>query len=122
MVERSVVPVRFEREQMEALGLLPEIQPRYRSAYFKHIFSGGYASWYNCYVISDVMATDGFIPFEENGIYDPGVAEKLRRIYESGFTVPPMELYEDYMGRAPRIDALLRHRGLDQDSPAQATT
>ncbi len=36
----------FEKQQMDKLGLIPQIAPRYRSTYCQHIFSGGYSAGY----------------------------------------------------------------------------
>ncbi|MEZ4270523.1 MAG: M3 family metallopeptidase [Myxococcota bacterium] len=107
-------PATFEKQLADELRLLPEIQPRYRTAYFKHIFNGGYTAWYNAYLYSDILARDAFVPFEKRGLYDKQTAQGFRKIISSGFTVPPKDLYFNYRGAEPSIDALLRHRGLDE--------
>ncbi|NQZ77005.1 MAG: peptidase M3, partial [Ekhidna sp.] len=105
----------FEEAALTRIGLIDEIAPRYRSTYFAHIFAGGYASGYYAYVHSAVLDSDGFEAFEESGdIFNPELAAKLRtHVYEKGSTEEAMELYKQFRGREPKIDALLKVRGLD---------
>ena len=105
----------FEAASLAKIGLIDEIAPRYRSTYFAHIFSSGYASGYYSYVHSAVLDSDGFEAFKEAGnVFDPKLAAKLRmHVYEKGSTEEAMELYKQFRGRAPKIDALLKVRGLD---------
>jgi peptidyl-dipeptidase Dcp len=105
----------FEKASMEKIGLIDEIAPRYRSTYFAHIFSGGYATGYYGYIYSAVLDSDGFEAFKEAGnVFDPELAEKLRtNVYEKGSTEEAMALYTKFRGSEPQIDALLKVRGLD---------
>lgn len=105
----------FEEASMTKIGLIEEIAPRYRSTYFAHIFSGGYAAGYYSYVHSAVLDSDGFEAFKETGdVFNPELAAKLRtHVYEKGSTEEAMELYTQFRGRQPKIDALLKVRGLD---------
>ncbi|NRB61304.1 MAG: M3 family metallopeptidase [Winogradskyella sp.] len=105
----------FEKSSMEKIGLIEEIAPRYRSTYFSHIFAGGYASGYYSYVHSAVLDSDGFEAFKETGdVFNPELAAKLRtHVYEKGSTEEAMDLYTQFRGRQPKIDALLKVRGLD---------
>jgi peptidyl-dipeptidase Dcp len=60
-----------------------------------------------------VLDADGFEAFEEAGDpFDPALAARLKAIYEAGDTVEPMALYVAFRGREPKVDALLRKRGL----------
>lgn len=108
-------PAQFEKDAMNKIGLIPEIAPRYRSTYFSHIFAGGYAAGYYSYVHSAVLDSDGYQAFEESGdIFNQELAEKYRtHILEKGGTEEAMTLYKKFRGRAPKIDALLKARGLD---------
>ncbi|WP_108809037.1 M3 family metallopeptidase [Aquimarina spinulae] len=105
----------FEEASLAKIGLINEIAPRYRSTYFAHIFAGGYASGYYSYVHSAVLDSDGFEAFKEAGnVFDSELAAKLRtHVYEKGSTEEAMELYKQFRGRQPKIDALLKVRGLD---------
>lgn len=104
----------FEKQVSEALGLPAELTYRYRSPYFKHIFgSDGYASGYYTYLWAEVLDSDGFELFKEKGIFDPETAQKFKEnVLEKGGSVDPMELYVNFRGHEPSVDALLRNRGL----------
>jgi oligopeptidase A len=80
---------------------------------FSHIFAGGYAAGYYSYKWAEVLSADAFSKFEENGIFDreTGIAF-LQAILEKGGSKEPMELFVDFRGREPEIDALLRHSGI----------
>jgi oligopeptidase A len=80
---------------------------------FTHVFSGGYAAGYYSYKWAEVLSADAFSAFEETGIFDRDTGSKfLRSILEQGGSREPMELFIDFRGREPTIDALLRHSGL----------
>ncbi|MHB8955047.1 MAG: M3 family metallopeptidase [Pirellulaceae bacterium] len=104
----------FENESLHRIGLIPEIVPRYRSPYFSHIFAGGYSSGYYAYLWAEVLDADAFQAFKETGdIYNPAVAKAFRdHILSRGGTREPMELYRQFRGKEPGIDALLERRGL----------
>ena len=104
----------FEQQVSEALGMPAELTYRYRSPYFKHIFgSDGYASGYYTYLWAEVLDSDGFELFKEKGIFDPETAQKFKEnVLEKGGSVDPMELYVNFRGHEPSVDALLRNRGL----------
>ncbi|MDE5683854.1 MAG: M3 family metallopeptidase [Muribaculaceae bacterium] len=104
----------FESKVSADLGMPAELTYRYRSPYFKHIFgSDGYASGYYTYLWAEVLDTDGFELFKEKGIFDPETAKKFKEnVLEKGGSVDPMELYVNFRGHKPSVDALLRNRGL----------
>jgi len=80
---------------------------------FTHIFAGGYAAGYYSYKWAEVLSADAFSKFEERGVFDRATGlEFLQHILEQGGSREPMELFVGFRGRAPRIDALLRHSGL----------
>ncbi|MEM7353368.1 MAG: M3 family metallopeptidase [Acidobacteriota bacterium] len=105
-------PETFESRAMRGIGLLREIIPRYRSAYFAHIFSGGYSAGYYGYLWSEVLDADAFEAFQEQGLFHPPTAHKLERLLSQGGCKPGMELYRAFRGREPAVDALLARRGL----------
>jgi len=105
----------FENESMQKLGLMPEIISRYKSTYFNHIFSGGYATGYYSYIWAQVLDADAFDAFKQNGIFDPKSAEAFRvNILEKGGTEDAMELYKKFRGAEPDIKALIKRKGLDK--------
>lgn len=107
----------FEADVAQELGMPSEVQFRYRSPYFRHIFgSDGYASGYYTYLWAEVLDCDGFELFKEKGIFDKATADSFRRnVLEAGGSADPMELYIKFRGREPHVDALLRKRGLLDD-------
>jgi len=104
--------VAFEKDEMERIGLIDEIIPRYRNTYFAHIFAGGYSSGYYSYLWSEVLDADAFAAFKEKGIFDPELAKRFRTLLSRGGTSPGMDLYVDFRGREPEIAPLLARRGL----------
>jgi peptidyl-dipeptidase Dcp len=104
----------FENKVMASIGLIPEIVPRYRSTYFSHIFSGGYAAGYYAYIWSEVLDCDAYEAFKEKGIFDRGTAGSFRKnVLEPFGTEEPMAQYVRFRGAEPKIDGLLRNRGLE---------
>ncbi|MEO1786634.1 MAG: M3 family metallopeptidase [Pseudomonadota bacterium] len=103
----------FEKEVLERYGLIDEIEPRYRSQYFSHIFAGGYSAGYYAYLWSEILDADGFYGFKETGdVFDPELAAKLKKwVFESGGLRPADELYRNFRGQDPSIDPLLEIRG-----------
>ncbi len=80
---------------------------------FTHIFGGGYAAGYYSYKWAEVLSADAFSAFEETGIFNRETGRKfLTSILEQGGSREPMELFVEFRGREPSIDALLRHSGL----------
>jgi peptidyl-dipeptidase Dcp len=103
----------FESRAMNAIGLIPEIPPRYRGPYFSHIFSGGYAAGYYGYIWAEVLDADAFAAFKENGLFDRKTAQSFRKnILERGGTAEAMELWKAFRGREPDVEPLLERRGL----------
>ncbi len=80
---------------------------------FAHIFAGGYAAGYYSYKWAEVLSADAFSRFEEEGIFNPETGRSfLNNILEMGGSAEPMDLFKQFMGREPSIDALLRHSGI----------
>jgi oligopeptidase A len=80
---------------------------------FSHIFAGGYAAGYYSYKWAEVLSADAFSKFEEKGIFDRATGlEFLESILEQGGSREPMDLFIQFRGREPEIDALLRHSGI----------
>lgn len=80
---------------------------------FGHIFGGGYAAGYYSYKWAEVLSADAFGRFEEEGIFNQAVGKDfLNNILEKGGSDEPANLFAAFRGRAPEIDALLRHSGI----------
>jgi len=104
----------FAKESMQRIGLIPEIVERYRSPYFSHIFSGGYASGYYSYIWAEVLDADAFQAFKETSLFDRETASSFREnILARGGSEDPAILYERFRGAEPQIDALLERKGLN---------
>jgi peptidyl-dipeptidase Dcp len=105
---------RFEREFLARIGMPAEIALRHRPTHFQHLFAGsGYAAGYYAYLWAETLDADGFEAFREAGdVFDAALARRLRDIYAAGDTRDPMALYVAFRGRAPKIEALLKQRGL----------
>lgn len=104
----------FERTEAAGAGFDPDaVPPRYRSPYFAHIWTGGYAANYGAYIASAVLECDGFAWFEENGGLTRANGEHFRRtVLSRGNTQPADELYRAFRGRDAVIEPLLLDRGL----------
>ncbi len=96
----------------EVAVLIPP--PYFRSAHsFSHIFAGGYSAGYYSYKWAEVLSADAWSAFEENGVFDIETGRRYRReILEAGGSRPALESFTAFRGRAPTIDALLRHQGM----------
>ncbi|MCQ9122460.1 oligopeptidase A [Rodentibacter caecimuris] len=80
---------------------------------FSHIFAGGYAAGYYSYLWAEVLSADAYSRFEEEGIFNPITGKSfLDEILTRGGSEEPMELFKRFRGRAPQLDALLRHKGI----------
>lgn len=103
----------FEAEKLAERGIPSQILPRYRMTNFSHTMGGGYTAGYYSYMWAEVLDADAFDAFAETGdIYNQEVAGKFRKyILTPGGIDDGMEMYRNFRGREPKIDALLRNRG-----------
>lgn len=91
-------------------SVLPNVKYNRFQHSFAHIFSGGYAAGYYSYKWAEVLSSDMFAKFEEDGLFNKATCKSfLHNILESGGSVDPMVLFKRFRGRAPKIDALLKH-------------
>ncbi len=106
---------KFEAEECARLGVPAEVGLRHRLPHFQHLFtSEAYAAGYYVYMWAEVLEADAFGAFEEKGdLFDPETAARLlENIYAAGNSLEPGEAFRNFRGREPRIDALLKQRGL----------
>ncbi|BAT59941.1 peptidyl-dipeptidase dcp [Variibacter gotjawalensis] len=105
----------FERETLAEIDMPKEMIMRHRPPHFQHIFSGsGYAAAYYSYMWSEMLDADAFAAFKEKGdIFDPETAKKLHDfIYSAGNKRDPAEAYLMFRGSMPKVDGVLKKRGL----------
>lgn len=82
---------------------------------FSHIFAGGYAAGYYSYKWAEVLSSDAFSRFEEEGIFNRATGLAFRNeVLAKGGSKPALDLFVAFRGREPSIDALLRHSGLER--------
>jgi peptidyl-dipeptidase Dcp len=87
----------------------------HRLVHFQHLFSGSsYAAGYYVYLWAEVLDADAYDAFVEAGDpFDAATAQRLRRwIYASGNRVEPGAAFAAFRGRAPRVEPMLRKKGL----------
>ncbi len=113
----------FEKDVLDSYGLIEEIEPRYRSQYFSHIFAGGYSAGYYAYLWSEILDADGFAAFKQaEDIFDPATAARLKKwVYEAGGLREADELYRNFRGQDPSIEPLLEGRGFAVEESGDTT-
>lgn len=81
---------------------------------FSHIFAGGYAAGYYSYKWAEVLSSDAYSRFEEEGTFNEETGRAFRdNILALGGSREPMELFKAFRGREPSVEPLLRHSGID---------
>ena len=114
----TIDPDKFEREELEKIGMPKEICMRHRTPQFNHIFADdGYSAGYYSYLWSDALTADAAEVFEEAGsYYDPAASKSLYdNIFSVGDTIDPAEGFRRFRGRDVDTKALLRKRGFPVD-------
>jgi oligopeptidase A len=91
---------------------------------FSHIFAGGYAAGYYSYKWAEVLSADAYAAFEETALADgtPNLETGRRyrqAILEAGGSRPALASFVEFRGRAPSLDALLRHQGMTANQVAR---
>lgn len=112
----AVVPDadKFEMAALHATGLdLPQVPPRYRSSYFLHIWSNGYAAGYYAYVWTEMLSHDAFAWFQKNGGLTRANGQRFRdMILSRGNTLIYSEMFRNFTGHDPDIKPMLIKRGM----------
>lgn len=105
----------FEKASMDKIGLIDQIIPRYKTTYFSHIWDGGYSAGYYSYIWAEVLDADAFQYFKDSGdIFNKEIAKSFRdNILSQGGVKDAMQMYLDFRGEAPKIEPLLKSRGLE---------
>jgi peptidyl-dipeptidase Dcp len=109
----------FERAALAKKGLtLSYVPPRYRSSYFSHIWGGGYAAGYYAYLWAEMLDDDAFQWFQDHGGLTRANGDRFRAMVLSrGNTEDLAKMYEAWLGSAPKIDPMLKYRGLEKTAP-----
>ena len=107
-------PASMEREVLAEWGLPSQVVMRHRTPHFSHIFSGdSYASAYYCYLWADTLVADAAELFRERGFYDAELCQRYHDlILSKGDSIEAAEAFRSLTGREPRVEPLLRDRGL----------
>ena len=80
---------------------------------FSHIFAGGYAAGYYSYKWAEVLSADVFSVFADSGVFNQETGESfLKNILSRGGADDAAVLFEAFMGREPKLEALLKQDGL----------
>ncbi len=104
----------FEKRAQDPVRVFDAVEGSVISPSFGHIFSGGYAAGYYGYKWAEVLDVDAFAAFKEHGIFDKTTADKFKKMLQSGGTVDPMDLYKEFRGKEPTVDALLIRDGISK--------
>jgi peptidyl-dipeptidase Dcp len=112
---------KFEADALKKYGVaVDEVPTRYRSTYFQHIWSGGYAAGYYAYLWTAVLAQDAFAWFTEHGGMTRANGEHFEAtVLSRGGTKDAHQLYLDFRGKEPSVDPYLKKKGLNATAPAQ---
>jgi peptidyl-dipeptidase Dcp len=104
----------FEKEALQRTGIdIKAVPPRYRSSYFQHIWSGGYAAGYYAYQWTKMLSEDAFEWFEEHGGLTRENGQRFRdMILSKGMTVDYKALYKSFRGKDASIEAMLKYLDL----------
>jgi peptidyl-dipeptidase Dcp len=107
-------PDTFETEALEKTHLLiGSVPPRYRSSYFSHIWSTGYAAGYYAYLWSEMLDDSAYQWFEDNGGLTRANGDRFRKMVLSrGNTEDLQKMYAAWAGSEPKIEPMLKERGL----------
>jgi len=92
---------------------IPQVPPRYRSSYFQHIWSEGYAAGYYAYLWSEMLDDDAYDWFMSHGGLTRKNGERFRdMILSKGATEDYSKIFREFTGHNPRIEPMLKFRGL----------
>ncbi|MDQ2681410.1 MAG: M3 family metallopeptidase [Candidatus Eremiobacteraeota bacterium] len=107
-------PDAFEKGALEKSGTdFEDVPPRYRSTYFSHIWSGGYAAGYYAYMWSEMLDDDTFQWFVQHGGLTRSNGQRFRdMILSRGHSEDYGPMFRAFYGSDPKVGPLLDYRGL----------
>jgi peptidyl-dipeptidase Dcp len=105
---------KFETQALHDTHLdLPQVPTRYRSSYFLHIWSNGYAAGYYAYLWTEMLDDDAFQWFKEHGGMTRENGQRFRdMVLSRGNTIELGKMFRDFRGSDPNIQPMLENRGL----------
>jgi oligopeptidase A len=113
-------PLKIVQQVQVEVGVLKRPEALRTPHSFSHIFAGGYAAGYYSYKWAELLSADAYAAFEEAAQKNGGApaaqietGRKYRQeVLEVGGSRPAAESFAAFRGRAPQLDALLRHQGM----------
>ena len=104
----------FETAALHITNLdLPQVPPRYRSSYFLHIWSNGYAAGYYAYQWTKMLEEDAYSWFEEHGGLTRANGQRFRdMVLSRGNSEDLNKVFFDFRGRKPNIQPMEKALGL----------
>ena len=104
----------FEHHALAGLGLNPElVPPRYRTTYYRHIFSHGYDAGYYAYLWTEMLHHDAYAYVKDNGGMTRQMGDHIRETFlGQGHSKGYEQMYRDFTGRDPKVEPMLEARGL----------
>ena len=107
----------FEKSALERKKIaLATVPPRYRSSYFAHIWSTGYAAGYYAYLWSEMLDDNAYQWFENNGGLTRANGDRFRSmVLSKGYTEDLGKMYSAWLGGEPTAGPMLKQRGLVED-------
>ncbi|HKD46761.1 MAG TPA: M3 family metallopeptidase, partial [Rhizomicrobium sp.] len=107
----------FEAKALDTMGLdTADVPPRYRSSYFLHIWSNGYAAGYYAYLWTEMLDDDSYDWFVHHGGLSRAVGQRFRDLILSrGHTMDYATMFRAFYGKDPDIGPMLAHRGLTHE-------
>ena len=107
---------KFEKDALHTTGLdLPQVPPRYRSSYFQHIFSGGYAAGYYSYQWTKMLAESAYAWFEQHGGLTRANGQRFRdMVLSRGSSMDYNTMFQNFSGHAPDIKPYKKALGVPE--------
>ena len=105
----------FEAEMLQKYGVaFATVPPRYKSTYFRHIWSNGYSAGYYAYLWTEALESDIYEWMKAHGGLTRENGDRLRTLILSrGNSDDLMTLFASFTGRNQMdLSALLKARGL----------
>lgn len=109
----------FEKNALDPVKCFDVVEGCMTAPAFTHIFSGGYAAGYYGYKWAESLDADAFAAFKETGIFNPKTASRFLKMLQAGDTKDPMELYVEFRGKKPTVDALMIRDGITPEAKSK---